>query len=193
MRLTNQITGIILAGGTSRRMGMDKALLKWEGQSFIKRIFKSLKTLTEEVIIVSDNPSHQIEDTTLVADVYKDGGPLAGLYAGLMASRTECNLLLGCDTPFVRPDLLNKLIDAIEPGFDIIMYRRADEDLPLLALYHKSCEKKCAELLRMNEFRLLALKDHCSVKSIDVEEEAVVQISNVNTMNDYYQLDGHHN
>ena len=88
------ITGIVLAGGKSSRMGTDKGLLKFNGKSFVQYSLDALKPLVSEIIIVSDDLNYDTFGLKRINDITKNAGPVAGICAGLEASSTEYNLIL---------------------------------------------------------------------------------------------------
>ena len=109
--------GIILAGGASRRMGRDKALLPLPGHgdvTFVEHLASLLRPLCSEVlVVVRDEASaahYRLQGVRLVADHIPDQGPLMGLYSGLSAMRAPRALVLAVDMPFVEPALLTFLL-----------------------------------------------------------------------------------
>ena len=97
MITNNNITGIILAGGKSSRMGTDKAFLKWNNKLFIESIIDALDPLVSEIIIVSNDEKYDSFKTKRIKDVIENAGPLAGIYSGLKAVLSHalklCNIL----------------------------------------------------------------------------------------------------
>ena len=84
MRSEKDISGIVLAGGKSRRMGRDKALIVLKNRTFLEHVVFALKPMVDDIFIVSDNPDHQIENFYRVPDMIMDAGPIAGIYTGLI-------------------------------------------------------------------------------------------------------------
>ena len=114
----DNITGIILTGGSSRRMGKDKALLPLpdnEGVTFVEHLTTMLTTLCSEVLLVARddvqaaNYAHLIGARTLT-DRVADQGPLMGLWSGLSAMHNLHALVVAVDMPFVQPALLSFLL-----------------------------------------------------------------------------------
>lgn len=95
------ITGIFLAGGKSSRMGTDKGFLKLNDKTFIEYSLAAMKPLVSQIMIVSNNTDYDKFNLKRVEDFINDAGPLAGLYSGLKAAKTEFNLVLSCDVPLV--------------------------------------------------------------------------------------------
>jgi len=133
------VSGIILAGGKNTRMGTEKALLQIGGKPIIEIISTALKSITGEIIIVSNNPGHYADyGDRVVADIIPGCGPLGGIHAGLTHTSYQVALVTPCDTPFVSTNLARLLIEH-SAGYDIVMPRYRGFLEPLFALYNKSC------------------------------------------------------
>jgi molybdopterin-guanine dinucleotide biosynthesis protein A len=183
----SNITGIILAGGRSSRMGMDKGLLDLKGKAFVKYSIDALKPLVSKIIIVSNNAAYDIFNLERVEDIIKDSGPLAGIYTGLNKSKTEYNLVLSCDIPLVQSNVLKILIQE-EDNHDIVQIKSNGRDMPLIALYRRHCENKFLELLQNNERRLHVAVNQCRVKSVKLNTESEIFTRNINTPEDLKNL-----
>jgi molybdenum cofactor guanylyltransferase len=133
------MTGVILSGGRSLRMGQDKAFLQIEGVPMIERVLRVLRSLFEETLIVANHidPYRRL-DAPIYSDVISDHGALGGLYTGLLFSSHPYSFCVGCDMPFINPSLVSYLTDRVE-GYDAVVPRTADGLQPLHALYSKSC------------------------------------------------------
>ncbi|MCF6240761.1 MAG: molybdenum cofactor guanylyltransferase, partial [Bacteroidales bacterium] len=95
----NNITGIILCGGKSKRMGSNKALLQLNGKCIINYVTELLSNFCNEIIISTNSHELAFLKTELVADEFQTIGPIAGIYSALKHSKTEKNIILSCDTP----------------------------------------------------------------------------------------------
>jgi len=184
----NDITGIVLAGGKSSRMGTDKGFLKLEGMTFMERIIHSLKPLVNQIIIVSDNADYDLFGQKRVEDMIKDSGPLAGLYTGLYHSKTEYNLVLSCDVPLINGITLKKLIDNMEDGVDVVQFESQNKTIPLVAIYRKHCMNICLELLKKDEKRLRVALAHLKVKTIAVNSDMEYAVRNINTKDELNEI-----
>ena len=106
------ITGIILSGGKSSRMGTDKALLKLGDESIIERMTKLMKSIFNEVFIVTNTPDdYRYLRVALYEDIHKHKGPLSGIHSGLVHSSTNKNFFISCDLPLVSEELIKYIID----------------------------------------------------------------------------------
>jgi molybdopterin-guanine dinucleotide biosynthesis protein A len=131
------MTGIVLAGGENRRMGVDKAFLKVAGVPMIERVLRSLKSVFQDIIIVTNTPLRYAGyDATVVTDVFDRRGPLTGIYTGLLRSSSEYNFVAACDMPYLNPGLIGFMAGLAE-GFDIVVPSVGGRVEPLHAVYRK--------------------------------------------------------
>ena len=178
---TKNITGIILAGGKSSRMGTDKGFLKLNNKLFIEHIIDALKPLVSTTIIVSNLKNYDVFGLQRVNDDIENTGPLAGIYSGLKTSKTEYNLVLSCDVPLINKRVLQQLLDAVESDIDIVQIESQGQQMPLIALYKKQCESIFLKLLLNNERRLHKAVSVCNSKSIVINPEDDIYTTNINT------------
>ncbi len=132
---------IILAGGQSRRLGRDKAWQTVGGVALITRVLDAADGLPGEVFVVANEPD-KYEALAGRAEIRRDEtpnlGPLGGLYTGLLATSDRDNLLLPCDAPFLKPELLHFLLDQLA-GHDAVVPEYKDRAHPAIAAYATSC------------------------------------------------------
>lgn len=183
------ITGIILAGGRSTRMGTEKGLVLLDGKPFVAHIINALEGLVDEVIIVSENTAYDAFGHKRVADIIKESGPIAGIHSGLTNSGTQDNLVLSCDVPLVSKSLLQKLMDTNKKEDDVVQFRADGRTIPLIGLYKKRCLTSCIELLENGERRLQKLVSSLNAKTIEVPEVLNEQVKNINTPDDLKQVE----
>lgn len=106
------ITGIILAGGKSKRMGTNKALLKINELTVIERSAALLNKLFSRVIIITNTPDeYSFLKLEMYPDIYPGRGPLAGIHSALINSSTEKNFILSCDIPFLSAEVIKYITD----------------------------------------------------------------------------------
>src|SRR3990170_8414679 len=100
-------SGIVLAGGKSKRMGMDKRLVMFSGMNLLELSIKRLKAITEEVLVViGEKENLDIEDARFVLDVEKNRGPMVGLFSGLYVMKNLYGLVTPVDAPLVASEFL---------------------------------------------------------------------------------------
>lgn len=185
----SNVTGIILAGGKSSRMGTDKGFVIWDGKPFIQHIIEALKLFVSEILIVSDYTQYDTLGYRRIKDVLPNEGPLSGLYSGLKQSKTEINLVLSCDVPFITEKLLSKLINTYEFENEAYVCVVDEKLMPLVALYQKRCKKVCLELLNKEERRMMTLlKSLNNVQYLKLDKEEAKEVRNINTPKDLKEI-----
>jgi molybdopterin-guanine dinucleotide biosynthesis protein A len=178
--------GFVLAGGTSSRMGADKAFLDFAGQTLLDRALAVMGAICDSVTIVGD-PAKFAKHGSVVADIFSGCGPLAGIHAALVHSPAELNLMLAVDMPFVSTELLAFLFAVAENNDAIITVPRASKGLqPLCAVYRRSFSTVAEEALRAGKYKIDAAFSSVSIRVIEDVELAAAGFSeqsffNVNT------------
>ncbi len=133
------LTVAILAGGRSKRMGSDKALLTIEGIPLLQRVIDAAHTLADARIIISNSPTtHSPFLWPLFPDRFPDAGPLGGLATALHHVTTSHLLLLACDMPNLTPPLLQYLVDQPRASHGVIIPEDEKGLQPLCAVYSRS-------------------------------------------------------
>ena len=130
--------GWILVGGQSRRMGADKAMLRIEESQPLALVATAqLRLAGLQVSLVGDPVKYASLGLPVVPDLRPGCGPLAGIESALTATASDWNLIVACDLPSIRWELLSQLFDWTD-GADAVIPRHADSKLePLCALYHR--------------------------------------------------------
>jgi molybdopterin-guanine dinucleotide biosynthesis protein A len=108
------ITGIILAGGKSLRMGKDKARIDLAGKPLISYAIDVLKPVCKSIIISSNSEDYESYGHPVQKDLIPECGPMGGIYSTLLHSSSSLNLVLSCDMPLVSSDLLKYIIDNMD-------------------------------------------------------------------------------
>jgi len=175
------ITGIILAGGKSSRMGQDKGLKLHDGIPFIKHIINALEPVTSNIFIITNSKEHQIFGLPCIPDIIKSQGPVGGIYTALKHTKTQQNLILSCDVPFVTSFVLENLIMQYDPDFDVITYK----DNPLITLYDKRSANNFFESIQLDRLSLTKTLLTLKVKNIPVDQHIAPFIKNINTNKQY--------
>lgn len=192
MNVSNNISAIILAGGHSTRMGTDKGFLLWNGKPFIQHIIDAVEPLVQEIIIVSDNPSYDDFNMERIEDVISNAGPLAGIYSGLKYSKHKRNIVLSCDIPRINTTILKKLFVG-DNDIDIVQLKSMGRDMPLIAIYDKSCLNTFENLLEQGERKLRFAVSHCKVRTIELNNEESFFTTNFNTQEQFKSIDNGNN
>ncbi len=184
-----QASGVILAGGRSRRMGRNKALIRLGGVPLIERVTGRLQQLSDDLVIVTNAPNlYRNLGGRLIGDVWPGMGSLGGIYSGLSAARHERALVVGCDMPFLNPELLSFMIHLSEQ-FDVIMPRLDGYLEPLHAVYGRACLVPIEAQLRAGDLRIVSFLAQVRVRYLERTEmerfdPQHLSLFNVNTPED---------
>lgn len=184
----NTVTGIILAGGKSSRMGQDKGLMIWKGQTFTEHIIEALDPLVDELFIVSNSDKYKQFGLRVYQDVLEDRGPLGGIYTGLSNSDGYRNIIVSCDVPLITTNTLHRLIAHDEEQYDIVQLSDGSREMPLVAMYKKSCEGPFLDRLEQDKLKLQAAVSAMKVKTVILPEEKAYTLRNINTQEDFENL-----
>ena len=185
----DNITGVILVGGKSRRMGQDKTFLKVGGIPIFERILTVFKENFERVVLVGDREERFASyGCTLLPDIYP-GSSLGGLYTGLYHAETEYVFVSSCDLPFPNGDILRYLC-SIRNGFDAVVVSTEYGYEPLFAVYSKSCLKPIKTLLESGNCCAYAYYPQIQVRFVELKEISHLNSDgrsffNVNTPEDF--------
>ncbi len=106
------VTGIILAGGKSSRMGLNKSFLKLGNKTVIEIISDLMKDTFKNTILITNTPGeYRFLSLPVFTDIYKHKGPLAGIHSGLSASKTEQNFVISCDIPLMDKQMIEFIVN----------------------------------------------------------------------------------
>lgn len=164
----NDITGAILAGGRSTRMGQEKAGLLLNGRSLFARIREVLEPLCARLLIAGERPDLVEAQIPAWPDIYP-GSALGGVHNALSRSQTDWVLVLPCDLPFPSPALLQTLLAARGDYAAVVPHTRSGIE-PLVACYHRSALKTIEEQLAAGKLRLTELLARLKVRFLGEDE-----------------------
>jgi len=149
------VTGIILAGGQSRRMGVDKAMIRLSGKTLVEQTAHIFKRLFAETIIISKDPGRfKSAGCRELADRSDEKGAMVGILTALEASGTEFIFTAACDMPFLNEKLISLIVNKGR-AFDVALPCSGGHSHPLHALYSRRCLKAMAESLERGEKSLM--------------------------------------
>ncbi len=184
-------TGVILAGGLNSRFGgREKALIPLAGKPMIDHIIRAFDDLFEEILIVSNQPQNHAErDATVISDLLDTRSSLTGIHAALFYSHCEEVFICACDTPLIKTALIATLLDARQPGIDLVVPQTSSGLEPLCAVYAKRCLETIENRLRRGDFRIRRFFDrmrvkHVSEKRLRQVDPDLLSFKNVNTPED---------
>ncbi len=161
-----QLTGIILAGGKSSRMGMDKGLTLLNGKPLIQYAIETLESICDHIIISANSSDYNQFGFPVQDDIYKDCGPIGGIYSGLKSSKTERNLILSCDIPLISKPLIKFIFEHSEENRVCVPVQEDGFEEPLCAHYPKISLHLLEKLIKQKNFKLTGFLDAVSAKRI---------------------------
>jgi len=190
------VTGIILAGGGSSRLGRDKASEPVNGRPLLQWAADRLEQAAAEIVVVKAAgqrlPSIETRKPLKVAeDILAGRGPLAGIHSGLQSASHDLSIAAGCDMPLLCVPLLRQLCHLAD-GYDVVMPTRGGQPQPLHAVYRRSCVEAIEEDLRAGRLKVISFLGAVRVRYVGEDEWARydgegLSFFNVNTEDDLKQ------
>ena len=161
--MITDVTGILLAGGKSRRMGEDKRFLRVGDRSLFERSLGVLRSLFRGVLVViaQDSPTLEAE-VPVIRDLVPNCGNLGGLYTGLRQASTEHVFVVACDMPFLNPEVVRYLAQ-FKDDADLVMVQRETGLEPMHALYGRRCLPVLEEMVRTRHLKIQEIVEHSSL------------------------------
>jgi molybdopterin-guanine dinucleotide biosynthesis protein A len=187
------ISGIILAGGKSRRMGHDKAFLELGGRSLIEIVLERIRAVAAEIIVVTNTPQRYAHlAARLVSDIYPGVGTLGGIHAGLTAATCDRALVVGCDMPFLNPPLLAYQA-SLAAHYDVVVPRMDGLLEPLHAVYSRACLPLIEAKINAGQWQAFSFYPQVRVRHVERDEMAhfdpeLLSLWNVNTPEDWQRV-----
>ena len=148
------MTAVIIAGGQSRRMKRDKALLEIGGKMLIERVLDAIAPLFSHIVINSNTPdAFQAWNYPVIPDVIPGKGALGGIYSGLLHGKTDYVFCVACDMPSLQPDLIRFMQSSLD-GEEALVPKTPDGLHPLHAIYSKRCCTAIEGLLHNDQLKI---------------------------------------
>ncbi|RJP93459.1 MAG: molybdenum cofactor guanylyltransferase [Desulfobacteraceae bacterium] len=189
---THSCAGVILAGGLSSRfLGRNKAFIDIGEHRIIDHIYDVFKSVFDEIILVTNQPSDYLDwDVTIVTDVYPARSSLTGIYSGLFYAEHPYVFVSACDTPFLKKEIVETVVAAIEPGDAVVIPQTAGGTEQLCAAYSKTCLSLMEKQIREEQFQIKRLFRKVRVKKIPEHvlrecDPELISFFNINTGEDY--------
>jgi len=183
------ISGVLLAGGKSRRMGRDKRNLIISGKSLFNHALHVLESVFSEIIIVVGTISSVVQKLNhqVVTDLIPDKGSAGGLYTGLTYATNPQVFAVACDMPFLNPAVIERVCE-LSSSKDVTMVRLSHGFQPMHSVYSKQCLPVLHNMINADQLRIQDLLSENELKKEILEQETIQDIDpqfksflNVNT------------
>jgi len=187
------MTGLILAGGKSSRMGQEKAQMPVAGVPVLRRILDVFERLFDEILIITNRKGRfAIYGYPELVDLIPDCGPLGGIYTGLHFAKSEKVFVASCDLPFIKDSSVALLIKEAD-GYDIVVPDIGGILHPLHAVYDRRCMPYIMERIHNRRLDIAGFITEAvglSIKRIGAEafieeDPYLISLFNMNTQEDW--------
>jgi molybdopterin-guanine dinucleotide biosynthesis protein A len=136
---SKKVTGIILSGGKSSRMGTEKGLVKYKGKALIEYSISALRSVCDELVISSGNDCYAYLGIPIVSDEIENCGPIGGIYSCMKAIPSDIYLVISCDVPHITSHLFTELLDILDENEAVVPLDDKGKNQPLVACYSSNC------------------------------------------------------
>jgi len=155
--MITDVTGVLLAGGKSRRMGEDKRFLQVGARTLFERSLAVLRSVFRSLLVVIAQDSSPVEtDVPVLRDLVPDCGSLGGLYTGLKQAETSRVFVVACDMPFLSSDAIRFFV-AAKPDADVVMAKLEQGLQPMHAVYGKRCLPRMEAMIQQRDLKIQRL------------------------------------
>jgi molybdopterin-guanine dinucleotide biosynthesis protein A len=165
-----EVTGIILAGGKSSRMGTDKGLQVLCGKPLISYVIDALSGLCSDILISTSSNEYKSFGYKVIADEFPGIGPMGGIYSALRQSSTENNLVISCDLPFISGDLMAHILKNSAGCQVAVPWQGNQHYEPLCGFYNKSVLDSMIDFIQKGNFKLPDLFKEISINRLIINE-----------------------
>ena len=167
------VTGVLLAGGGSRRMGRNKALMPLAGRRLVDRVLAVLRGVVDDLLMVTNSPELYADlGLRMVPDVVAGKGALGGIHSAIHHAAAPHCLVVACDMPFLNAGVLRYLVDQ-RAGYDVVVPNAEGRPQPLHAVYGKACLQPIARRLETDRLHVVGFFPDVRVREVSARELAV--------------------
>lgn len=189
------IGALILMGGKNSRMnGNVKGLLKIKNSTFLEKIQETLNDFSSIYLSINDKFSKEQKQNfenmgfKIIEDIYKEIGPLGGIYSSLLNCKEEYLFITACDMPFITKNSIEVLCNKVDKNTDgVIFYDKNNKLYPLGAIYSKNVLPIIEEMIEKKYYKLSYLIEKSNFVKINIEKTDIPLkvLSNINTLQEY--------
>ena len=189
------IGALILMGGKNSRMnGNVKGLLKIKNSTFLEKIQETLNDFSSIYLSINDKFSKEQKQNfenmgfKIIEDIYKEIGPLGGIYSSLLNCKEEYLFITACDMPFITKNSIEVLCNKVDKNTDgVIFYDKNNKLYPLGAIYSKNVLPIIEEMIEKKYYKLSYLIEKSNFVKINIEKTDIPLkvLSNINTLQEH--------
>ena len=184
------VTGVLLAGGNSSRMGRNKALMTLAGRRLVDRVLSVLTSVLDDLLMVTNSPEPYADlGVRMVPDVVAGKGALGGIHSALHHAAAPHCLVVACDMPFLNADFLRYIVDQ-RAAYDVVVPIADGRPQPLHAVYGKACLQPIARRLESDRLHVVGFFPDVRVREVTAQELAAfdpegLSFRNLNTPEEF--------
>ena len=192
------IGALILMGGKNSRMnGNVKGILKIKNSTFLEKIQETLNDFSSIYLSINDKFSKEQKQNfenmgfKIIEDIYKEIGPLGGIYSSLLNCKEEYLFITACDMPFITKNSIEVLCNKVDKNTDgVVFYDKNNKLYPLGAIYSKNVLPIIEEMIEKKYYKLSYLIEKSNFVKINIEDTDIEleTLSNINTPQEYDSL-----
>jgi molybdopterin-guanine dinucleotide biosynthesis protein A len=179
------VTAILLAGGSSSRMGTEKGLVLLNGKPLLEYAVETLQSVFDKIIISSNSKAFNGYGWPVIADEFPDCGPLSGIYTGMKSMQTNFAFVLSYDMPFVKPELIRMILD-FRHDYEVVLPVYQDFPVPVCAVYHRSILPQMESNLRTKKLKLIRFVNEQKHHLLKLDSDIENQLFSLNTQQDLH-------
>jgi len=175
---------------STRLGGRNKALLDIGGKTILDHLLSLFEELFEEIILVANDPETYLDqDFIITADLFDVRSSLTGIHAGLFTATRPYAFFAACDAPFVKREVIQAILERIDPGVDVVIPETETGIEPLCAVYSKKCLVPAERNLRRENFQIRRMFKKLRVRTVSQKvltacDPELMSFFNINTPED---------
>ena len=183
-----------MGGKNSRMNGNVKGLLKIKNSTFLEKIQETLNDFSSIYLSINDKFSKEQKQNfenmgfKIIEDIYKEIGPLGGIYSSLLNCKEEYLFITACDMPFITKNSIEVLCNKVDKNTDgVVFYDKNNKLYPLGAVYSKNVLPIIEEMIEKKYYKLSYLIENSNFVKINIEKTDIPLkvLSNINTLQEY--------
>lgn len=190
------MTGILLAGGMSRRFGEPKAFAMYKDKPFYQWAKEALEPNTDGIVIVSHPELHnqfeQNGETYIEEDLppFQGKGPMAGIYTVMERYEREWYVVIPCDTPKMNATIIARMQGFVKEDIDAVIPVINGKSQPLIAIYHQRVQPILEELLSDGNYKMKSILERCRVQWVTEQDLQIdgQEFENINDQKAFQSL-----